>query len=77
MVAQYGPVAEGRAAWTSAGRLNFKGVIHAVGPMWSGGFRGEDELLASAVRSVLELASNFGVRLLFVFTLASCFDLIP
>ena len=33
-------------------------VIHTVGPVWSGGDRGEDALLASAYRSSLELARD-------------------
>jgi O-acetyl-ADP-ribose deacetylase (regulator of RNase III) len=31
-------------------------VIHAVGPVWSGGTRGEEELLASCYRTALALA---------------------
>ena len=31
-------------------------VIHAVGPVWGGGGRGEDELLASCYRTALSLA---------------------
>jgi O-acetyl-ADP-ribose deacetylase (regulator of RNase III) len=33
-------------------------VIHAVGPVWSGGRRGEDELLASCYRTAIELAAQ-------------------
>jgi O-acetyl-ADP-ribose deacetylase (regulator of RNase III) len=36
-------------------------VIHAVGPVWHGGQRGEAELLASAYRSALELADSQGL----------------
>jgi O-acetyl-ADP-ribose deacetylase (regulator of RNase III) len=32
--------------------------VHAVGPVWRGGDRGEDEQLASCYRESLRLASN-------------------
>lgn len=47
----------GSAVITAAGNLRAKYVIHAVGPFWSGGNRGEAELLASAYRTSLELAA--------------------
>lgn len=46
----------GSAVITSAGSLSARHVIHAVGPVWSGGARGEPELLAGAYRRCLELA---------------------
>jgi O-acetyl-ADP-ribose deacetylase (regulator of RNase III) len=33
-------------------------VIHAVGPVWHGGGRGEDELLASCYRSAIGLCET-------------------
>ena len=39
-------------------------MIHAVGPVWSGGQRGEDETLASAYQRSLELAVEHQVRTL-------------
>jgi O-acetyl-ADP-ribose deacetylase (regulator of RNase III) len=39
-------------------RLPAKHVIHAVGPVWHGGGRGEAELLASCYRRSLELAGE-------------------
>src|SRR5436190_5826103 len=50
----------GSAVITSAGNLPAKYVIHAVGPVWSGGQRGEEELLAAAFRRSLELAIEHG-----------------
>ncbi|MCG0278977.1 MAG: O-acetyl-ADP-ribose deacetylase [Thermanaeromonas sp.] len=52
----------GQAVLTSGGQLKARYVIHAVGPVWSGGSRGEDELLASAYRSSLELAREHGIK---------------
>ena len=46
----------GSAVISTAGKLKAKFVIHAVGPAWSGGKRGEAELLAGAYRRSLELA---------------------
>jgi O-acetyl-ADP-ribose deacetylase (regulator of RNase III) len=46
----------GSAVISGAGKLAAKYVIHAVGPVWSGGGRGEAELLAGAYRCCLELA---------------------
>ena len=47
----------GSAKITRGYRLKAKHVIHAVGPVWSGGSEGEDELLASCYRTALELAA--------------------
>ncbi len=46
----------GSAVISGAGNLPAKYVIHAVGPVWSGGRRGEAEQLASAYRRCFELA---------------------
>jgi len=48
----------GSAKITRGYRLPAKHVIHAVGPVWSGGNRGEDELLASCYRAALDLAAG-------------------
>jgi O-acetyl-ADP-ribose deacetylase len=52
----------GSAVITSAGNLRTKYVIHAVGPVWSGGNRGEAALLASAYNTSLELAASHNCR---------------
>jgi O-acetyl-ADP-ribose deacetylase (regulator of RNase III) len=36
-------------------------VIHAVGPVWNGGNRGEDEALASCYRRAIELCQTHGL----------------
>jgi O-acetyl-ADP-ribose deacetylase (regulator of RNase III) len=46
----------GSAVITAGGNLKARHVIHAVGPVWGGGTRGEATLLAGAYRRCLELA---------------------
>lgn len=46
----------GSAVITGAGKLRSRYVIHAVGPIYTDGQRGEAELLAKAYRKSLELA---------------------
>jgi O-acetyl-ADP-ribose deacetylase (regulator of RNase III) len=46
----------GSAKITRGYRLPARHVIHAVGPVWSGGSRGEDDLLAGCYRTALALA---------------------
>jgi O-acetyl-ADP-ribose deacetylase len=52
----------GSAVISTGGNLKAKCVIHAVGPVWSGGQRGEAELLAGAYRRSLELAAQHDCR---------------
>ena len=52
----------GKAVITTSGDLPAKHVIHTVGPIWYGGDRGEDELLASCYRASLDLAEHHSVR---------------
>jgi O-acetyl-ADP-ribose deacetylase (regulator of RNase III) len=47
----------GSAKITPGFRLPARYVIHAVGPVWSGGGAGEDDLLASCYRTALDLAA--------------------
>lgn len=51
----------GSACITTAGRLKAKFVIHAVGPIWSGGGSNEAGLLAGAYRTSLDLAKKHGL----------------
>jgi O-acetyl-ADP-ribose deacetylase (regulator of RNase III) len=52
----------GSAVISGAGNLKARYVIHAVGPVWSGGNRGEADLLAAAYRRSLELAVEHGCK---------------
>jgi O-acetyl-ADP-ribose deacetylase (regulator of RNase III) len=52
----------GQAKITKGYNLPAKWVIHTVGPVWHGGARREDELLASCYRASLELAVEMGIR---------------
>ena len=60
-VEHHGRVPTGSAAITGGGHLKARYVIHAVGPVWEGGSRGEERLLASAVQSALTLANEHAV----------------
>ena len=51
----------GMCKMTKAYDLPAKAVIHCVGPVWHGGERGEEGLLASCYRSALELAAEKGL----------------
>jgi O-acetyl-ADP-ribose deacetylase len=52
----------GDAKVTPGFALPAKFILHAVGPRWSGGNRGEPELLASCYRRCLALADELGAR---------------
>ncbi len=52
----------GEAKITAGYNLRAKWVIHTVGPVWYGGVRGEDELLARCYRNSLALANKRGLR---------------
>src|SRR5271169_5487307 len=53
--------ATGDAKITKAYRLPAKHVIHAVGPVWHGGNKSEDELLASCYASAIRLCRAGGL----------------
>jgi len=52
----------GEARSSNGYRLPAKWVIHTVGPVWGGGNRGEEELLASCYRNSFKLARELGVK---------------
>ena len=51
----------GSAKITRGYRLKASHVIHAVGPVWGGGGKGEDDLLASCYRTALALTGEHGL----------------
>lgn len=55
-IREHGLVTHERPAWTSAGQLPAKYVIHAVGPVWGEG--NEDAKLGAAVRGALKVADE-------------------
>lgn len=57
-----GPLPPGEAVMTGAGRLPCRHVIHTVGPVWTGGHRGEPLTLARCYRNSLALAAARGLR---------------
>jgi O-acetyl-ADP-ribose deacetylase (regulator of RNase III) len=52
----------GEARITRGHDLPAKHVIHTVGPIWSGGTHGEDDLLANCYRNSLTLAAQHGLK---------------
>jgi O-acetyl-ADP-ribose deacetylase (regulator of RNase III) len=66
-----GGCATGQAKITLGYQLPARYVIHAVGPVWEGGHRDEDPLLASCYRASLDLARAHGVRTI-AFPAISC-----
>jgi O-acetyl-ADP-ribose deacetylase len=59
---QLGGCPTGDARATPGFRLPARWVIHAVGPVWRGGGRGEPDQLASCYRRSLEIAGELGAR---------------
>jgi O-acetyl-ADP-ribose deacetylase (regulator of RNase III) len=60
--AELGGAPTGEAKATPGFRLPARWIVHAVGPVWHGGDRGEAELLASAYQRALEVAAEAGAR---------------
>jgi O-acetyl-ADP-ribose deacetylase len=60
--AELGGCEPGDAKSTAGFLLPARFIIHTVGPVWRGGFRGEAEVLASCYRRSLEVADQIGAR---------------
>lgn len=58
IVAQIGHLPAGQAVATKAGKLRARYVIHTVGPVFTGGYEGEPETLASCYRESLSRAEE-------------------
>jgi O-acetyl-ADP-ribose deacetylase (regulator of RNase III) len=56
----YGPLPVGKATITSGGSLKARYVIHTVGPRWGEG--DEENKLRSAIKSVLDIANEKGIK---------------
>jgi O-acetyl-ADP-ribose deacetylase len=74
-VRKHGPVPVGGAVVTTAGRLKFQGVIHAVGPRWGEG--DEEAKLTRAVSSALLQAHEHGWRTLSLPAISSGIFAVP
>lgn len=59
-VKEHGPVSNEEPAYTHAGNLPNRYIIHAVGPMWGEG--NEDVKLAAAVTGALKLANRLDMK---------------
>jgi O-acetyl-ADP-ribose deacetylase (regulator of RNase III) len=57
-----GGCATGQAKITKGYRLAAQWIIHTVGPVWTGGTQGEDELLSSCYRSCFDIAQKQGIH---------------
>ncbi len=62
IVGRQGEVPPGHAVATTAGTLQARHVIHAVGPRWRDGRSGEAEALAGCYRESLRVADELGLR---------------
>ncbi|MEA2085637.1 MAG: O-acetyl-ADP-ribose deacetylase [Chloroflexota bacterium] len=62
IVSRQGRLPAGEAVITRGGNLKAGFVIHTVGPVWRGGNRGEQKLLASAYRESLKVAAENGLE---------------
>jgi O-acetyl-ADP-ribose deacetylase (regulator of RNase III) len=65
-VQAHGPVSHAEPAWTSAGNLPCRFVIHAVGPVWTGSrsaaaAKQAETNLAAAITGSLRLAQKLGL----------------
>jgi O-acetyl-ADP-ribose deacetylase (regulator of RNase III) len=57
-----GSLAAGQAVATTAGLLQAKFVIHAVGPVWRGGDDGEAEMLSGCYRESMRVADELKLQ---------------
>jgi O-acetyl-ADP-ribose deacetylase (regulator of RNase III) len=61
----------GKAKITRGYKLPARFIIHTVGPVWSGGRRGEAQVLAGCYRNSLQLAVENGIKTI-AFPAISC-----
>jgi len=59
-IEEHGPVSHADPAYTTGGKLPYKYIIHAVGPIWGSG--DEDNKLAAAVSNSLRVADELKLK---------------
>lgn len=57
-----GGCSTGESKMTDAYRMPCRKIIHTVGPVWHGGYCGEDDLLASCYKTALDIAMDSGLK---------------
>ncbi|KAF2955643.1 macro domain-containing protein [Marinitoga sp. 38H-ov] len=57
-----GIIKPGEVAITTGGNLKAKYIIHAVGPVWHGGFENEENILYNAIFNSLKKADNINLN---------------
>lgn len=62
VIAQIGSLPAGQAVATTGGALKAHHVIHTVGPIWSGGYYGEPDVLESCYRESMSRADELRLR---------------
>jgi O-acetyl-ADP-ribose deacetylase len=62
IISRIGRLETGKAVITAGGNLKARYVIHTVGPVWHGGSKGEEKLLADAYRNCIKLAEEKGLE---------------
>jgi Predicted phosphatase homologous to the C-terminal domain of histone macroH2A1 len=62
IIAKQGSCKTSEAVITTGGKLPAKYVIHTVGPVWNGGFKGEPQKLASCYKNSLDLAVEYSCK---------------
>ncbi len=59
-IRKHGPIKHTSPAYTSAGNLKARYIIHAVGPVWGSG--NEEKRLSATVNSALQLADELEIK---------------
>jgi len=62
IISRIGRLETGKAVITSGGNLSARYIIHTVGPVWHGGTRDEEKLLADAYLNCMKLAAEKGIE---------------
>ena len=70
-IKKHGIVPTGKVGLTGPGNLRCKYIIHAVGPVFSGGSHGEDDLLASAVFESFKKAHEMRLKSISITAISS------